>query len=85
MTRSPKLGLLELSGLTSKKKHTTRVFKQQRAARKSKDMENYKMMMSKIQRGERQAYRQHVEEVIDPGDPDIADRTGKQKRLILSP
>ena len=38
-------------------------------------------MKSKIQRAERKAYWQHVEEVIDPGDPDIDDRPGKQKRF----
>ena len=35
-------------------------------------------MKSKIQRAERQAYWQHVEEVFDP---DIDDRPGKQKRF----
>ena len=39
-------------------------------------------MKSKIQRAERQAYWQHVEEVVDPGDPDIDDRPGKQKRFL---
>ena len=38
-------------------------------------------MKSKIQRAERQAYWQHVEEVIDPGDPDIDDRPGKRRRF----
>ena len=38
-------------------------------------------MKSKIQTAERQAYWQHVEEVIDPGDPEIDDRPGRQKCL----
>ena len=34
-----------------------------------------------VQRAERQAYWQHVGEVVDPSDPDIDDRPGKQKRF----
>ena len=55
--------------------------KKQRATRKSRDVDIYKNMKSTIQRAERQAYWQHVEEVLDPGDPDIDDRPGKQKRF----
>ena len=58
-----------------------KLFKKQRATRKSRDIDNYKKMKSNIQRAERQAYWQHVEEVIDPGDPEIDDRPGKQKRF----
>ena len=58
-----------------------KLFKKQRATRKSRDIDKYKKMKSKIQRAERQAYWQHVEEVLDPGDPDIDDRPGKQKRF----
>ena len=58
-----------------------KLFKKQRAPRKSRDIANYKKMKLMIQRAERQAYWQHVEEVIDPGDPDTDDRPGKQKRF----
>ena len=41
-------------------------------------------MKSNIQRAERQAYWQHVEEVLDPGDPDIDDRvTGEAEAFLV--
>ena len=68
---------------TSKALHRKRnkLFRKQRSTRKSKDVENYKKIKSKIQRAERQAYWQHVEKVIDLGDSDIEDKPGKQTRF----
>ena len=48
---------------------------------KSKDVENYKKMKSKIQSAERQAYWQHIEKVIDPGDSGTRDKSEKQIRF----
>lgn len=54
-----------------------KLFKKQKALKKSKDDVRYKQAKAKVQRAEQQAYWQHLEKVVDFGDPNGEDRLGK--------
>ena len=58
-----------------------KLFKKQKNTRKYKDTDSYRRMKAKVQKAERQAYWQYVENLIDVGDENCEQRPGKQKRF----
>ena len=71
--------LVTLCFLNSLFRLRNKLFKKQRVTKKFKDVEHYKQIKTKVQKAERPTYWQHLEIVIDFGDPDSEDRAGKQK------
>ena len=58
-----------------------KLYKKQKATKKHKDGDHYRSMKAKVQRAERQAYWQYVENLIEEGDENGEQRHGKQKRF----
>ena len=58
-----------------------KLYKKQKATKKRKDGDHYRSMKAKVQRAERQAYWQYVENLIEVGDENCEQRPGKQKRF----
>ena len=58
-----------------------KLYKKQKATKKRKDGDHYRCMKAKVQRAERQAYWQYVENLIEVGDENCEQRPGKQKRF----
>ena len=58
-----------------------KLFKKQKNTRKYKDTDRYRSMKAKVQKAERQAYWQYVENLIDVGDENCEQCPGKRKRF----
>ena len=57
------------------------LFKKQKATKKHKDGGHYRSIKARVQKAERQAYWQYVENLIEEGDENGEQRPGKQKRF----
>ena len=54
-------------------------FKKQPASHRAKDISHYQHIKAKVQKAERQAYWEHVENIIYIGDPESDHQFNKQK------